>query len=407
MKIVEEPSKKMSFSTVTMLLAFLSLSDLQHRVDAQTRVQDEPTVAEESSVVVSDSTPLDHKAIERIVQQGIAEGQMPGAVVVIASRNRILYQRAFGDRSMEPTRQPMTLDTVFDLASLTKPLVTATSVMRLVQAGKIEIDQPVCNDLPEFGTHGKQFITVSDLLLHTGGLTPDNALADYQDGPGKAWERICALKPISGRGERFAYSDVGFIVLGMLVQRVSGKSLDQFVVEEVFHPLGMDQTMYNPTESMKQRAAPTEKRDGRWLVGHVHDPRAHQLGGVAGHAGLFSTAEDLVKYGQMMLGQGRLGQGRLGKVTILEKDTFLQMTQPRKVPRGTRTLGWDHRSPYSIHRGDCLSDAAFGHGGFTGTVLWIDPEQDRVFLFLSNRLHPDGQGSINRLAGKIASLIHP
>lgn len=338
--------------------------------------------------------------IESIVTRGMEEGQMPGAVVVIADKDRVLYERAFGDRQVEPTQESMTLDTVFDMASLTKPVATATSVMRLIQSGKVDPDAPVSNYLPEFRGKGKAAITVGELLVHVGGLIPDNSLRDYQDGVEQSWERICDLKPIAERGEKFAYTDVGFIVLGKLVERVSGRPLDQFAKQEVFEPLGMKETMYNPAESLRKRAAPTEQRDGDWIRGEVHDPRAHLLEGVAGHAGLFSTASDLVRYGQMMLQRGK-GNG----VEILDEATWTLMTTPRTVPRGTRAYGWDHRSPYSSNRGESLSDAAFGHGGFTGTAMWIDPGKNRVVIFLSNRLHPDGKGSVNRLAGEIATLV--
>lgn len=340
------------------------------------------------------------EGIESIVARGIEEGQMPGAVVVIADKDRVLYERAFGDRQMEPTQESMTLDTVFDMASLTKPVATATSVMRLIQAGEVDPDAPVSKYLPEFRGKGKEAITVGELLVHVGGLIPDNSLRDYQDGVERSWERICDLKPIAERGEKFAYTDVGFIVLGKLVERVSGMPLDRFAKKEVFEPLEMMETMYNPTESLCKRAAPTEKRDGDWIRGEVHDPRAHLLDGVAGHAGLFSTASDLVRYGQMMLKRGK-GDG----VEILDEATWTLMTTPRTVPRGTRAYGWDHRSPYSSNRGESLSDAAFGHGGFTGTAMWIDPGKNRVVIFLSNRLHPDGKGSVNRLAGEIATLV--
>ena len=332
-----------------------------------------------------------------IVTEGIAEGEMPGAVVVVADRHRVLYQQAFGDRQIEPTREKMTVDTVFDLASLTKPIATATSVMRLVQLGEIDLDQPVSTYLPEFAASGKEAITVGDLLLHVGGLIPDNALADYEEGPDVAWKQICELKPMAARGERFAYSDVGFIVLGKLVERVSGKSLDRFARDEIFLPLDMKRTTFVPNRALAADAAPTEQRGGRWMRGEVHDPRAYRLGGVAGHAGLCSTAGDLVRYGQMMLSKGDGG--------VLDPATFTTMTKRRKVPRGTRTYGWDHRSPYSSNRGESFSDAAVGHGGFTGTVIWIDPELERVFIFLSNRLHPDGKGTVNRLAGRIATLV--
>lgn len=338
--------------------------------------------------------------IESIVRQGIDDGEMPGAVVVVANRERVLYQQAIGDRQVEPTRQAMTIDTVFDLASLTKPIATATSVMRLVGEGKLDVDEPVGTYLPEFAANGKEEITVSDLLLHVGGLIPDNALRDYREGPERAWELICKLKPVSARGEKFTYTDVGFIVLGKLVERISHKPLDQFAAEQIFRPLGMNETMFNPDDELKRRSAPTERRDDVWMKGEVHDPRAYLLGGVAGHAGLFSTAADLVRYGQMML-----AQGKTPTATILGQEVCSLMVEPRTVPRGSRAFGWDHRSPYSSNRGDRFSDAAFGHGGFTGTVMWIDPVQDRIFIFLSNRLHPDGKGSVNKLAGKIATIL--
>ncbi|MFK8110683.1 MAG: serine hydrolase domain-containing protein [Rubripirellula sp.] len=343
---------------------------------------------------------IDADQIDAIVRRGIDAGEMPGAVVVVADQQRVLFQKAYGHRQIEPNIQPMTLDTVFDLASLTKPIATATSVMRLVRTGKIDVDQSIAHYLPEFSSHDKDEITVADLLTHVGGLIPDNALRDYDNGIEQSWKRICDLKPRSPRGEKFAYTDVGFIVLGKLVQQVSGKSLDQFARDEVFEPLGMQDTGFNPAPDLVSRTAPTEKRDSQWIKAKVHDPRAFRLDGVAGHAGLFSTASDLVLYGQMMLGQGTLGD-----VTTFDRATFTTFTKPRTVPRGSRTFGWDHQSPYSSNRGESFSDTAFGHGGFTGTVMWIDPEKDLVFIFLSNRLHPDGKGSVNRLAGEIATII--
>ncbi len=343
--------------------------------------------------------------IEEIVKQGIKDGKMPGAVVVIADHDNVLYRRAFGNRQIEPVAEPMTLDTVFDLASLTKPIATTTSIMKLIDEGKLSPRAKVSEYLPAFGKHGKDLITVEDLLLHVGGLIPDNSLNDYHDGVEMSWENICELKLVTERGTRFTYTDVGFIVLGKLVEKISGQTLDTFSQANVFQPLGMNETTFNPIAELRKRAAPTEQRDGKWIKGEVHDPRAHLLRGVAGHAGLFSTADDLTRYGQQMLG---LAMGN--RLIPFSQSTFELMTRPRNVERdskviGTRTYGWDHRSPYSSNRGDQFSDSAFGHGGFTGTVMWIDPEIDRVFIFLSNRLHPDGNGSVNRLAGEIASII--
>jgi CubicO group peptidase (beta-lactamase class C family) len=338
--------------------------------------------------------------IRTIVEGGIEAGEMPGALVVVAGPTSVRYAMAFGNRQLEPEVEPMTLDTLFDLASLTKPIATATSVMTLVQAGKIDLQAPVSRYLPEFGGQGKESIRVTDLLLHVGGLIPDNALRDYDDGSERAWQRICDLKPISPPGNKFAYTDVGFIVLGKLVEKLGGKSLDAYSRDSIFRPLGMEETTFNPDDSLRSLAAPTEKRNGNWMQGEVHDPRAYRLGGVAGHAGLFSTAGDLVKYGQMMLAGGHKDD-----VVVLDAGTLSQMTRPRTIPRGTRTYGWDHRTGYSRNRGESLSEAAFGHGGFTGTVMWIDPEKEIVFIFLSNRLHPDGKGTVNGLAGQIATVV--
>lgn len=338
--------------------------------------------------------------ITTLVNEAIKEGQTPGAVVVAANSKQVLFARAFGDRQVEPTREPMTLDTVFDLASITKPVATATSVMKLVDQGKISVDDPVAKYLPEFGVEGKEKILVSELLLHVGGLIPDNSIRDYQNGPEVAWEKICALSLRSEPGAKFSYTDVGFIVLGKLVEKVSGRGLDTFAKTEVFQPLGMTETGFNPPPQLCLRAAATESRYGKAMKGSVHDPRAFLLGGVAGHAGVFSTAADLLKYGRGMLALSKqAGSG------VFSADTFQLMTRPRDVKSGTRTFGWDHRSPYSRNRGTGFSDSAFGHGGFTGTVLWIDPDKDLVFIFLSTRLHPDGKGSINALAGKIATII--
>ncbi len=232
---------------------------------------------------------------------------MAGAVVLVARQGRIAYLRAFGHRQLEPAQVPMTTDTVFDLASLTKPIATATSVMKLVELGQVKLDDPVAKYVPEFAQNGKQAVTVLQLLTHQGGLTPDNALQDYEEGAEKAWQRIWALPLTAEPGSRFIYSDVGFIVLGELVQRVSGSSVHEFSRQHIFGPLGMSETGYLPDESLRQRAAATEQRDGRWMCGEVHDPRAYLLGGIAGHAGLFSTAEDLAVYGQMLLQGGQYG----------------------------------------------------------------------------------------------------
>jgi CubicO group peptidase (beta-lactamase class C family) len=294
----------------------------------------------------------------------------------------------------------MTVDTVFDMASVTKPVATATSVMLLIEQGKLRPEDRVADHLPAFGQKGKDKITVAHLLSHTSGLIADNAEADYRDGRDKALERVHALAPLAAPGERFVYSDMGFIVLGELVEKVSGTSLDVFARKNIFAPLGMNETGYRPGDKLKERAAPTVQRDGHWLVGEVHDPRAAALGGVAGHAGLFSTADDLAVFAQMILGGGIYNGKR-----ILKPETVRLMTAPREVPGGLRTYGWDMATSYSANRGKVFPrGGSFGHTGFTGTSLWIDPKSKTAVVFLSSRLHPDGKGNVTRLRGEIATL---
>lgn len=341
--------------------------------------------------------------IDAVVEQGIQAQKMPGCVVIVGRQGKIALRRAYGFRSLEPERIPMTVDTVFDLASLTKPIATATSVMRLWELGHLRLGDRVSAHLPEFAGNGKEEITVLQLLTHQAGLTPDNELQDYQHGRAEAWKRITQLSLVHPPGERFVYSDVGFIVLGELVERLTGKGLDQFARDEIFIPMGMHDTMFRPTEELKNRAAVTEQREGRWMQGEVHDPRAYLMEGVAGHAGLFSTADDLSLYAQTMLNGGRWNNR-----PVLSPLTVQRMTEDVSIIEDHRTtwrgLGWDKRSGYSSNRGENWTPSAFGHGGFTGTVIWIDPELDLFVIFLSNRVHPRGEGSVNPLAGTIGTI---
>lgn len=337
--------------------------------------------------------------IDALVAEEIVAENLPGCVVLIGRQGSIAFAKAYGHRQLKPTKEKMTLDTVFDLASLTKPIATATSIMILVERGKVRLRDPVATYIPEFAQHDKDAITVEHLLTHQGGLVPDNPLEDYQDGPTEAWKRIWALKPKTEIGKQFVYTDVGFLVLGEILRRTTGQDVAQFASENIFRPLGMRETSFLPDQKLRQRAAPTEQRDGRWLRGEVHDPRSALLGGVAGHAGLFSTASDLALYANMML-----AKGTVGNVRIFSPLTIAEMCRPRDISGQLRALGWDVHSKYSSNRGEIFSPRAFGHGGFTGTAMWIDPELDLFVIFLSNRLHPDGKGSVNRLAGRIGAV---
>ncbi len=340
-------------------------------------------------------------AIDGVVRDAIARGELPGAVILVARHGRIVYRKAFGHRALRPEPLPMTIDTVFDLASLTKVVATATSIMILVERGLIRLGDRVSKYIPEFGRNGKERITIEQLLTHRGGLLPDNDLADYQRGPEEALERIYSLSPIYEPGTRFVYSDVGYIVLGELVRRVSGLRLDAFAHRYIFQPLGMRHTMFLPPAQLRAKAAPTEERDGRWLIGEVHDPRAFLLGGVAGHAGLFSTADDLAIYCQMML-----NGGQYNGVRILSPLGVRRMTSARGLPPNEwRGLGWDINTRYSSNRGDLFPIGSFGHTGFTGTSIWIDPQTESFVIFLSNRVHPDGKGDVVSLRGRVASIV--
>jgi len=343
--------------------------------------------------------------IEPLIGPEIESGQFPGCVVLVGrfdpmkQQGAIAYLKAFGQRQLEPSLERMTTDTLFDMASLTKPLATATSIMILVERGIVRLRDPVAQHIPEFAQHGKAAVTIEQLLTHQGGLLPDNRLADYQDGPSKAWERIWALGLQQPAGEKFVYTDVGYLVLGELIRRKTGLNIGQFARQNIYRPLEMHETGFLPNEKLRGRAAPTEKRDGHWLRGEVHDPRAALLGGVAGHAGLFSTAPDLALYATAML-RGCNG----GEPRMMSPRAVVEMIRPRTIGAQLRGLGWDIRSKYSSNRGDLFSPRAFGHGGFTGTVLWIDPKLNLFVIFLANRLHPDGHGSVNQLAGRIGSV---
>ncbi len=337
--------------------------------------------------------------IDEIVSDGLMQEKMPGCVVLIGRREGIVFRRAYGFRQLQPNKAEMTTETVFDLASLTKPIATATSIMILVQQGKLDTNATVATYLPEFAQNGKDTITLRHLLTHTGGLIPDNPIEDYAAGAAGAISRIYELEPTAAPGESFDYSDVGFIVLGQIVKTVSGKDVHEFSQEYIFKPLNMAETGFLPQDALKLRAAVTQERDGHWMQGEVHDPRAFAMGGIAGHAGLFSTADDLARYATMML-----GSGRLDNVQIMDEPTFQVMTASIEIPRGRRALGWDAKTGFSSNRSDLMSSQAFGHGGFTGTGIWIDPIQNLYYIFLSNRVHPDGKGLVNPLIGRIGTV---
>src|SRR6266568_6479074 len=283
------------------------------------------------------------EAVDRVIEQGISRGNIPGGVLLVERGGKTVYLKAYGNRSVQPVVAPMTIDTIFDLASLSKCVGCAPSIMILAERGKLKLSDPVAKYIPAFAANGKEKITIEDLLLHRGHLVPDNNIEDFKDGPAVAWEKIYALKPTQLPLRHFTYSDMGYILLGKLVEVVDGRRLDHFAREEIFGPLKMEHTAYNPPAEWKPLCAPTEQREGRWMLGEVHDPRAYALGGVAGHAGVFSTAADLQRFCRMILNGGEL-EGR----RILKKETVEKMTRVRCLPDGSgcRSYGFDVRTPY-------------------------------------------------------------
>lgn len=346
-------------------------------------------------------TPYDFQQADQAIQKSIQAGECPGAVLLVGKGDQVVYLKSFGNRALKPDPIAMTDDTVFDLASLTKPVATATSVLILADRGKIDLSKPVATYLPEFGNNRKEMITIEDLLRHCGGLMPDNSMDDYVGTRAEMIARIMSSKPKWEPRTHFAYTDVGFIVLGELVERVDGRRVDRFAAEEIFAPLGMTETGYHPPETLKPRTAPTEQRDGHWMIGEVHDPRAYALGGVAGHAGLFSTARDLSRWVRMLNNEGELDGQR-----ILSKQMVKRMLTVQALPDGSgaRGLGVDFDSSYASCRGSRFErGTTFGHTGWTGTSFWSDPNSNVYVILLTNRVHPDGKGDVKALRAAVAT----
>jgi len=336
---------------------------------------------------------LDLEGLGPLVQRAIDRHELPGCVIAIGDRAGLRFLEAYGERA---AGEPMTVDTRFDLASLTKPVATAASVMALVDRQRLTLDQSAHLLLPELARPDKRRITLTMLLEHTSGLPAISALDDFEHGLSHALTQI-GRQGLSGPpGAEFRYSDLGFILLGALVERAAEESLPTYAENALFRPLRMLDTRFNPVPTDADTTAPTEERDGKIIRGVVDDPRAYRLGGVAGHAGLFSTATDLSRFARMLL-----GEGELDGVRVLSAETVRTFIAPRATGR---TLGFDVNTGYSDARGKLFSPRAFGHGGYTGTSLWIDPERDLFVVLLSNRVHVGPAGTIHPLASSVGDL---
>jgi uncharacterized protein YbbC (DUF1343 family)/CubicO group peptidase (beta-lactamase class C family) len=352
-----------------------------------------------ASPVTANSVPVRLGAVDSIIQQAVSDGNIPGAVLVVGHNGNVIYRKAYGNRALEPHRELMTLDTIFDLASLTKVVATTTAVMQLFELGKVRLNDPVVKYMPEFAQNGKEDITVRQLLTHYSGLAPDIDLNPPWEGKETAFRLSFAETPQTSPGSQFTYSDTNFIMLGALVEKVSGETLDQYCAQRIFTPLKMTRTRFLPPPAWKAKIAPTEYDENEHMIrGVVHDPRARRMGGVAGHAGLFSTGDDLAKFAQALLDGGD---------GVLSPAAVAKMIQPEQPPSAPvlRGFGWDIDSPFSSNRGDLLPVGSFGHTGFTGTSIWIDPTTQTYIVLLTNAVHPRGKGNAVALRSKVATEI--
>ena len=345
--------------------------------------------------------------LDTLLNEAIEDGITPGAVLVVGRGANILHRKAYGSRSLEPKSEPMTLDTIFDCASLTKVVATAPAVMQLVEQGKLRLNDRLTKHLPDFAG-GESDIRVIDMLTHFSGLRPDVDLepewSGYETGITLAYQET----PVARVRSQFIYSDINYVLLAELVRELSGEPLDRYAAKHLFQPLGMGETRFRPPESLRPRIAPTEKLpSGEILRGVVHDPTTRFMGGVAGHAGVFSTADDLSRFARMMLNDGRVGGGRKGAAQVLSPLSVLKMTTPQSPPDhpAVRGLGWDLDSPYASPRGDLLPRGSFGHTGFTGTSMWIDPFTETYVVLMTNRVHPVVATSVVDLRSKVATIV--
>ena len=342
-------------------------------------------------------------ALDAAARDAVAAGEVPGTVVLVGKRDTILYRRATGLRALVPTSEPMTVDTVFDLASLTKVIATAPAVLSLVEQGKVDLDAPLGRYLKEFAGPSFRDVTIRRVMTHSAGLPAMPRREAMAKGFPEAARLQSAAELVAAPGSTFIYSDTGYILLAEVVRRVSGEPLDRYTSKRFYGPLKMRSTAFRPPLAWRARIAPTEIIDGGPpLRGVVHDGNARLLGGVAGHAGLFSTADDLARFCQMLLAGGALDGHR-----YLHESTVRAMFTPNVIGEVRRGLGWDMSSPYSRTLGSYFPEGSGGHTGFTGPALWLDPASRQYVIILTNRVHPNGKGSVVELRRRISAALGP
>lgn len=350
--------------------------------------------------------------MDDIIQQAIDRKDFPGADLLVARKGKIVWRKAYGNRQWVPEPAPMDISMIFDMASITKPVATATSIMILAERGRLRLWNKVKDYVPDFADYvDEEEKTEEDayiwhLLTHTSGLPPFVTTEEIKEKYGESValesmvEHIAHLERLNAPGNEFLYSDLGYILLSYIIKKVSGKTVAEFAEENIFKPLNMNHTLFTPPKELYPRCIPTEVVDGKPLIGIVHDPRARLMGGVSGHAGLFSTADDLAIFVQMMLNGGEFKGARI--LSPLAVDRMKEIY--RVVDFAGRGLGWDLDSSYSTNQGDLFGPNAFGHTGYTGTSLIIDPDTETFVIFLTNRVHPDDKGEIASMRSRVANI---
>jgi CubicO group peptidase (beta-lactamase class C family) len=340
--------------------------------------------------------------IDQVVEEEIAKGSFPGAVVLVGQEDDIVYWQAFGNKIVDPCEEPTDQNTIFDLASMTKPIATATSIMILRERKKIALDDYVSKYLPAFSCKGKEDVRIEHLLAHTSGLPAYTNAAELKEQfgnpcPDKVIEKICSFEAASKPGEKFRYSCLGYIILARVVENITGQNISQFSKENIFAPLGMKHTSYKPPDSWQRDIAATEVIDGRPLQGTVHDPLARLMAGLSGNAGLFSNTFDLSIYCRMLLNGGALN----GK-KILSPESVKLLTTARTHGRA---CGFDVNSTYAWVKGSYAPQDAFCHTGYTGTSIVCDPASKTFVLILTNRAHPNDEGTTKPVRIKVADIV--
>ena len=347
----------------------------------------------------SQNTSPDFNEVEKVVNDAIKDSAFPGAAVLISKDGTIYFYKAFGNYTYHKDSKEVTINTIYDLASLTKVLATTTAAMICIDRNLFKLDDKVSKYIPEFSSNKKENVTIKNLLLHNSGLPAWKKFWGVYDNPEDILNTIYNSELEYETGTKTIYSDLGLITLGKIIEKVSGKSLSDFCKEEIFVPLEMNDTYFNPPDSLKYRIAPTEF-DNYWrkrlLVGEVHDETSALLKGVAGHAGLFSTAEDIHNLLIILLNKGKYKEKQIIKSSTIELFT-------KKYDNSSRALGWDIKSPEGSSSGKYFSESSFGHTGFTGTSAWVDPVKKIAVVFLTNRVYPTRE---NRKIIRVRPELH-